>query len=419
MIKKTTFRFSHQWELSRKLSILLLALCLGLPLFAGNSVFSFYGMPYLYDGVDIYSMGMGDAGSSDIFRFNTGYANPAQHNLSNRTLFSTGILMGYTKYQSETPAKQSYRDNSLDFPFFSLSVPLRSHRVGFQFNSLKSGVLTNTIKITGDELSVTERHGMDRYMYRADLIYSYHLKNLLFGISGNYYFGHDIHRFAQEGGYGTFNTLEKLSNSYKNPTGTFGAIYKGERFAIGAYYTKGLVLKGEQIRSSIHETEPAIDFEYEIPDHINAAITIVPIPNYKIALDYDLEPWAQIDDSFVNSWKISLGLAREPKRDSYRAKLSDLPIRTGVSLRKLPFKAVDDNEINEFNASIGVSVPLKKEINRLDFGFKYTRRGALETNKLQDDALMMLIGFTGFDIMSKALDRKAPRFIPEAEEVIR
>jgi hypothetical protein len=38
-------------------------------------------------------------------------------------------------------------------------------------------------------------------------------------------------------------------------------------------------------------------------------------------------------------------------------------------------------------------------------------------NGLEDQAFMMLFGFTGFDVLSKAPDRKAPREIPEAEEI--
>ncbi len=394
-----------------------MVLLVTMPLIAGNSVFSFYGMPYQYNGIDTYSMGMGDAGSADIFRFNTGYANPAQRNLSNRTLFSTGMLFGYTNYQSDTNGKQSYRDDSLDFPFFSLSVPLKSHRFGFQFHSLSSGVMTNSLNI--EDENIIERHSMDRYLYRADLIYSYYYKNLMLGISGNYYLGHDIHRFAQEGGYGTFNTMEKLDNSYKNPSATLGAIYKTNMMAMGGYYSMGQTLKGDQVRSSIHETEDAIDYEFKIPDHINLSLTVIPIPEYKLALDLDYEPWSAISDDYVDSWKLSFGVAREPKQDQYRKSIRRFPVRAGFSYRKLPFTAVEDNEIDELNASLGVTIPLKRDVNRVDLGLRYTKRGSLATNQLQDDAIMFMVGFTGFDIMSKAPDRKAPRYIPEAEDLSR
>ena len=36
-----------------------------------------YGFPVHNYGRDIYSLGMGDTGASDVFRINTGYANPA------------------------------------------------------------------------------------------------------------------------------------------------------------------------------------------------------------------------------------------------------------------------------------------------------------------------------------------------------
>lgn len=397
-----------------KKSIIALAISLAfLPLMAGNSVFSFYGMPYQYYGVDTYSMGMGDAGSADVFRYNTGYANPAQHNLSNRTLFSTGMLLGYTFYKSDTHGEQSYRDDALDFPYFSVSVPVSKHRIGFQFSSLSSGVVNNSISL--EDVSVIEKHAMDRYMYRADLVYSYAMGPLSLGLSGNQYLGHDIHRFAQEGGFGNFNTMEKLSNSYKNASFTAGAIYRSKMLALGAYYSKGSTLYGEQIRSSIHETEAAVDYEHNIPDHYNVSLAIVPKDKLKLALDLDYEPWSSANPDMLDSWKVALGFAYEPPRDNYRNTLANIPYRMGVSYRKLPFTAVADNEISEISASAGLSIPLKKDVNRIDLGLRYTRRGDIDTNSMQDDAVMLILGFTGFDFLSRALDRTAPRYIPKAE----
>ncbi|MDI3504415.1 MAG: hypothetical protein PWP64_1351 [Candidatus Cloacimonadota bacterium] len=93
-------------------------------------------------------MGMGDTGASDVFRFNSGYANPAQRNRSNKTIFGTGILLGYTSYKSEYQGqKRSYRDDSLDFSYFSVSVPIKQHRLGFQFNPFANGMVSNQIHL--------------------------------------------------------------------------------------------------------------------------------------------------------------------------------------------------------------------------------------------------------------------------------
>jgi len=96
-----------------KLLILSLALCLAAGwLWAGNSIFSYDGFPVQYYGTDIYGLGMGDTGASDIFRVNAGYGNPAMSSLGNRTLFSTGILAGYNRYRSrDGGGDYSYLDN--------------------------------------------------------------------------------------------------------------------------------------------------------------------------------------------------------------------------------------------------------------------------------------------------------------------
>ncbi|HOA30122.1 MAG TPA: hypothetical protein PKL34_08765, partial [Candidatus Cloacimonadota bacterium] len=112
----------------KKLFMLGLALS-ALSLWAGNSIFSYYGFPVQFYGRDIYSMGMGDTGASDMFRYNTGYANPAQSNRNNKSLFGTGIIAGYTSYKSEYQSTtRKFRDDALDFPYFSVSVPILRHR---------------------------------------------------------------------------------------------------------------------------------------------------------------------------------------------------------------------------------------------------------------------------------------------------
>ncbi|MGM0680542.1 MAG: transporter, partial [Pseudomonadota bacterium] len=75
---------------------------------------------------------------------------------------------------------------------------------------------------------------IDRYLYKLDLIYSVNLGNNNFGISGNYYLGHDVRNFTQEAEYGLFNTREELARhtpgnyaglhfSLTTPTGSYDA----------------------------------------------------------------------------------------------------------------------------------------------------------------------------------------------------
>lgn len=406
-----------------KTKLMLFVLILtSLPLMAGNSAFSFDGNPIRYYGKDIYSLGMGDTGSSDIFRVNSGYANPALHNLNNRSLFSTGLIPGYNYYSSQDEAgkKYNYIDNSLDFPYFSLSIPVKQHRFGFQFSSHSSGVVNNQSEfetiLLGDTLKITEKHAMDRYIYRGDLIYSLDVGGISFGVSGNFYFGHEVRNFKQEAGFEAFNTEEEVVRDYKNPGITLGYIQREEKLALGAYWSMGVKLKGEEQRSSIHETEDPLPYEHRIPGVYSLGITVLPFHEFKVAADFHYEPWKALDaEKYTDSWKAGLGVAFEPASSEDRKGILSLPMRTGVSWRHLPFKA-DGADIDELSLSLGVSLPLISDVNRIDLGFQYSRRGKLDENGLMDNSYLFMVGFTGFDIITRAPDRTAPREIPQKED---
>ena len=385
---------------------------------AGNSIFAYDGIPVRYYGNDVYGLSMGDTGSADVFRYNSGFANPALHNSSNRTLLATGLLFGFTRYQSEDSAgnRRSFVDNSLDLPYFSLSIPVKKHRLGFQFNSYASGLVNNEGSFTSGGFQVTERQKMDRYLYRGDLFYNYKLGNYSLGLSGNYYFGHDVRSLDQEAGYAPYNTHEELSRSYKNPSLTLGAMASYQKLSLGGYYSLGTVLKGESIRSSLHTTEAAIDYKYELPHQAGFGLSYLPLKEHKLNFDAYYEAWNQVNPEMDDAYRFGIGWAYEPQPETRESYWSKIPLRGGLSWRHLPFM-VEDSAVEEYALSLGLSFPLKRDINRLDLGFQVLNRGSLAQNKLSDLSFMMMLGLTGFDIIGKASDRTAPRDIPEKEEL--
>ena len=397
----------------KKLFTLSLAL-FALSLWAGNSIFSYYGYPVQFYGRDIYSLGMGDTGAADIFRYNTGYANPAQSNRGNKSLFGTGIISGYTTYKSTYQnTERSFRDDALDFPYFSVSIPIKKHRIGFQFNSHASGVVSNQVSYSD---STIERQESEKYLYRADLIYSMNYKNLNLGISGNYYFGHDNRTFEQTSPDNTVPSKESLLKSYKNPTLTFGAIQSFDKHSVGMHVSLPVTLEGESKRSSTHTTEDPVDISYDLPLQYGFSYAALPLPMLKVAFDVNYDAYAEIDDAMRDGIKLGVGAAYEPTRNQkywYRS----IPVRAGMWYRQLPFRDKNGKDIDEMAYTFGLSLPLKSEISRLDLGLQYLKRGSLDENMLSDNSLMFLIGITGFDLFSKAVDRTAPRDIPKAEEV--
>ena len=398
----------------KKLAVIIGVLCVGL-LWGGNSIFSYDGFPVRYFGRDIYSLGMGDTGASDIFRYNTGYANPAMSNQDNKTLFGTGMLMGYTIYDSEVNGvKKNFWDDALDFPYFNVSIPAGRHRIGAQFSPHSSGLVSNETTL-GD--GTLEQQTADKYLYRADLIYSAKLGNLNLGLSGNLLFGHDKRYFYQSGTYGNFNTRESLIRDYKGQTITAGFIQSFDKLSLGAYYVLPAELKGNSVRNSVHETEAAEDYEYELPASYNVGVTKISDDHQlKVAFDINYEPWRIISNSYRNSLKAGIGFAYEPDPELHKSAFMRLPLRLGTSIRQIEFKDKNGKFIEEVGVSCGITFPLKREVNRIDLGLQLLKRGDIKTNQLSDTSIMLMLGFTGFDLITKSTDRTAPRDIPVKED---
>ena len=385
----------------------------------GNSIFSYDGMPVRYYGNDVYGLSMGDTGLADSFRYNSGFGNPALHNSSNRSLFATGMIFGFTNYASENSAgaKQTYLDNSLDLPYLSISIPVKRHRLGLQINSHSSGLVNNQVSYTTeDELKITETHKMDRYLYRGDLIYSMRTGHFSMGASANYYFGHDIRYFKQDAGFTPYNTTEELSRSYKGPSFTLGAMAYYDVINAGMYFSPQISLKGSSNRMSLHTNEPDEDYEYQIPWELGLGASILPKAEHKLNIDMHYEAWNQIDAQMNDGIKVGMGWAYEPLAQSKDSYLKKLPLRAGISWRSLPFK-VKQEAVEEYALSFGISFPLKRDVNRLDLGFQALQRGSLEANQMSDRSFMFMIGFAGFDVIGKASDRTIPREIPVKEEL--
>jgi len=398
----------------KNIFVLIVVISIGC-LWGGNSIFSFDGFPVQNYGKDVYSLGMGDTGASDVFRINTGFANPAMLDRSNKTLFATGILMGYTKYQSErNGVKQSFRDDSLDFPYFSISVPLGNNRFGMQFNSLASGVVANQTSLPDGAI---EKQSSDKYLYKADLIYSRYYKNFSAGVGGNFYFGHDKHIFSQTGLYSNFDTKEILVRDFKNVGYTFGLLQRINNLSLGAHMSLPLSLKGDMVRSSIHNTEAAVSYEYELPAQYNASATIALGDNFRVATDLSYETWESISNAYRNTAKLGVGFAFEPEQDVQRTSFGRIPLRAGASYRQLAFKDRLGGDIDETVLSCGLTLPLKSKISRIDMGLQYVQRGQLSKNKLSDTSFMFMLGLTGFDIITGSKDNKAPRDIPVKEDI--
>ena len=386
---------------------------------AGNSIFSISGLPYQYSGNDIYSQGMGDVGIGDGLRLSHGFGNPALINTANTVNFYTGIKMGYIKYKTDSGS--SYTDDALDFPFFSIVVPYDKHKFAFQFNSWKSGNFDNelvkTYTLSDEPVTLVERNLFSSYIYKLDAYYGYRLPaGWSIGIGPNVFIGHREKELIQDSESGVFNTKYKTKISFTNVGFSTGILKQGANWSFGANYEYGREIKAEKEFFSIHSSEEMNDVEFNLPHRIGIGAAKKWAGLFKIATDFNYEIWDSfMGEDYHNSWKAGIGFAYEPKlgrREFYKL----IPVRTGFSLRELPFD-YNNEKIYEKAVSIGFSLPLKSRIDKLDFAFEYMIRGDVDSNTLEDNSSMFMIGVSGFDIFRKVYTRTDPREIPVKEDL--
>lgn len=393
-------------------------------LIAGNSIFSVSGMPYQYLGNDIYSQGMGDVGLGDGLRLSHGFGNPALINTANTVNFYSGLKFGYIKYKTDN--NSSYTDNALDFPFFSIVAPYNNHKFAFQFNSWKSGNFDNKIQSTyslpneeGEEVDFTlvEQNLFSSYIYKLDAYYGYRLPSgWSMGIGPNVYIGHREEELIQDTGNGIFNTKNKTKISFTNIGFSTGLLKQGATWSLGASYEYGREFKAEKEFFTIHSDEEMDKVDINLPHKIGLGMAKKWAGTFKLASDFNYEIWNTfLGEEYHNAWKAGIGFAYEPKlgrKDFYKL----IPIRTGFSLRELPFD-YNDEKIYEKSFTVGFSLPLKSRIDKLDFAFEYMIRGDVDTHGIEDRSSMFMIGVSGFDIFRKVHTRKEPRDIPEKEDL--
>jgi len=392
-------------------------------LLAGNSIFSFNGMPLEYYGNDVYGMGMGETGSADLFRINPNFHNPSLTSTTNNVLFSTATSLGYIWYKDQ--ANNKFRDDGIYMPYFNLAVPIKDHRFAFSFNSVASGDIDNVVQCDpiisfGDSLQYSEVNRLSSSLYKADVIYAHKNEFANIGISMNYYLGHRIRYwkldFEDDELEDAKYEMEKL---YKNPGFTVGISKKTGNISIGATYSSHIKLEGDVTYKYDHtpyaDTLNLVDdFLFEVPAQVSAGFTWKLLEKYKISVDSHYQMWEETEVYSKNTFKLGVGFAYDPL-SGYGSWYEKIPLRIGGYYRELPFD-VNDEKIIEKAITFGSSIPLKSPNKKIEFAVTYLTRGDVDTHGISDESLMFSFGITGFDIFKKRPKRIEHREIPKADD---
>ena len=385
----------------------------------GNSIFSFEGMPVQYYGNDVYGLGMGDTGNSDLHRINSNFSNPSITVSTNKVLFSTAASLGYIWYDDDL--NNSFKDDGIYLPFFQIAVPIADHRIAFSFNAMSSGDLENEREwatSTGDTLTYSETNRLSSSIFKGDLIYAYKNPILNIGVAVNYYLGHRIRywKLDFDDSY-TLDAKYEIDKLFKNPGFTAGMSKKIGGLSLSAAYSSAVKLEGEVELKYSHppyaDTLMTDDFLFEIPSKVSGGVTLKFLEKYKLSAEAQYEMWGNTKQYDKNTLKIGAGFGYDPL-SGYGKWFERIPLRFGGYIRELPFEK-NNEKIMEQALTFGTSIILKSANKKIDLAVQYLVRGDVDTNGLSDTSLIFTIGITGFDIFQKQHKKIEDREIPKAD----
>jgi len=403
-----------------KYKIIMISL-LTTALLAGNSIFSFDGMPLEYYGNDVYGLGMGETGSADIFRINPNLHNPSIATTTNNVLFSTATSLGYMWYKDSD--NNEFRDDGIYMPYFTMTIPIKKHRFSFSFNSIASGNIENTIECDpvisfGDTLQYSEINRLSTSLYKADMVYAYKSSIVNVGVAMNYYLGHRIRYWNRDFENDDYEDAKyEIEKIYKNPGFTVGLSKKISKVSLGIVYSSYVKLEGSETYKYAHTPYAdtlSDDFHFEVPVQISGGITWKFLEKYKASFDGYYQIWQDTEDYDKNTLKLGLGFAYDPL-SGYGSWYEKIPLRIGGYYRELPFD-VNNEKIIEKALTFGFSIPLKSPNKKIEFSVNYTTRGDVDKHGLSDESVMFSLGITGFDIFKKRYKRIEHREIPKADK---
>ncbi|MDP8201988.1 MAG: hypothetical protein P9M11_07590 [Candidatus Tenebribacter burtonii] len=390
-------------------------------LLAGNSIFSFDGMPLEYYGNDVYGLGMGETGSADIFRINPNLHNPSIATTTNNVLFSTATSLGYMWYKDSD--NNEFRDDGIYMPYFTMTIPIKKHRFSFSFNSIASGNIENTIECDpfvsfGDTLQYSEINRLSTSLYKADMVYAYKSSIVNIGVAMNYYLGHRIRYWNRDFENDDYEDAKyEIEKIYKNPGFTVGLSKKISKVSLGIVYSSYVKLEGSETYKYAHTPYAdtlSDDFHFEVPVQISGGITWKFLEKYKASFDGYYQIWQDTENYDKNTLKLGLGFAYDPL-SGYGSWYEKIPLRIGGYYRELPFD-VNNEKIIEKALTFGFSIPLKSPNKKIEFAVNYTTRGDVDKHGLSDESVMFSLGITGFDIFKKRYKRIEHREIPKADK---
>jgi hypothetical protein len=405
-------------KMNRFLGTLIIILCFSL-----NSIGQTDYSPYSIFGSGLISnrnFGVNQAlGGTGIALQSNKYlnqVNPASYSGidSLSFLFDVGVFGKYSVFQTNTLKQQKFNGNisSLSigfrvFPWLAMSagvIPFSSMDYNIHSVATISGTDTKYEKLFTGSGSINQ-------VFIGTSLKP--IKNLSIGIHGSYLFGSFVQRESANlpsdfGLYAVQKTTQV--NTFKLDYGIQYFFSVGNwKYGIGAVYGNMKDLYSSTVTKFgySNDTVDLITNDDQtrllIPENYGVGISTSFKNKYTFAADYERKLWSEIafNNPLLksrNSERYSFGFEYNPSSDIHKAiGLQRLYYRLGANFNA-SYMVIDNTPINSKGLSIGVGVPLERQLSIMNFSLEFGSIGTLHNYLIRENYVQFNLNFTLRDI---------------------
>lgn len=378
-----------------------------------SSPYSFYGVGETRFNGTVESRTMGGISMiPDSTRIN--FQNPAGYGNLKWTNFSVGASTSESQQKSES-ASAKVKRTSLDY--LALAIPLGKFGAGFGLIPYSS---------VGYKISNTDTEAINRLsgtggVSRVFLGTGYRiLDNLSFGATAYYNFGRIQSNSLQQIKSGILGSRELNVNDLNGFSLNFGLMqqYKlKDKLTLfsSLYYTPKSVLNSNNIQTidvvaiNVDFDLQVIDFndpvatptKLEMPQKIAFGLGIGDSKKWAVGAELSVQDAGKLYNSFNNkdnvsyqkSQKFSFGGFYTPSTKQFESYLQRITYRGGFIYEESGL-IINSTEVKDIGMTLGFGLPMPSSLSNLNLGFEFGKKGTTTNNLVQENYLILNIGFS-------------------------
>ena len=196
---------------------------------------------------------------------------------------------------------------------------------------------------------------------------------------------------------------ELIEDQLHSVSSSVSALFSlSERIHLGASYTPAHNWDVTRTRDMNGiPGEVTTEYQVGIPAAWAVGASLGLVGRWRAGFDFESQAFGDLsgrpdwEPSMVDSWSVSAGVERI-EADRRRGGRSNLPLRAGLTLRRLPY-TINGLTVDERRISVGTGVPLRNRGGHLDVALSYIMTGSIDDHGVQDRALRLTLSLAGLE----------------------